>query len=103
MSISSRMGSGMPHRFSAAVDRAIPIPAVHEFATIADGDRRRIAGGRVVELLACGYLPWRCLSSAQNASTLDWSMILVGMMISLLAGMNDLSPSRYLAMSFMPW
>jgi len=47
--------------------------------------------------------PVRCFSSAQKASTLDWSMILVGMMMRPLAGMPDLSPSRYLAISFMPW
>ena len=48
------------------------------------------------------FLPWRSFSSAQKASTLSLLMILVGMMMRPLAGMNDLSPSRYFAMSFMP-
>ena len=48
------------------------------------------------------FLPCRSFSSAQKASTLFASMILVGMIISLFAGTTDLSPSRYLAMSFMP-
>src|SRR4051812_21145831 len=47
MSISSRTGSGMPHRFSAA---AKPDPRPwHEFQRSRD-DRRRMAGGRDVEL-----------------------------------------------------
>ena len=58
--------------------------------------------GRGLPAVICRHFPWRALSSAQNESTLDGSMILVGTMISLLAGMKDLSPSRYLAMSFMP-
>src|ERR1700722_14955581 len=48
------------------------------------------------------FLPWRSFSSAQKASTLSLLMILVGMIIRPLAGMPDLSPSRYLAIVFMP-
>ena len=47
--------------------------------------------------------PMRDFSSASNASTLALSMILVGTMISLFSGTTDLSPSRYFAISFMPW
>ena len=47
--------------------------------------------------------PMRDFSSASNASTFALSMILVGTMISLFSGTTDLSPSRYLAISFMPW
>ena len=52
-----------------------------------------------------GYQPppaMRAFSSVSKESTLALSMILVGTMISLFAGTTDLSPSRYLAMSFMP-
>ena len=45
----------------------------------------------------------RDFNSASNASTLDLSIILVGTMISLFSGTTDLSPSRYFAISFMPW
>src|SRR3979490_1908186 len=48
------------------------------------------------------FLPCRAFSSVQKASTLLLSMILVGTMIRWLAGMKDLSPSRYFARSFMP-
>jgi len=47
-------------------------------------------------------LCWCAFTSASNASMLLLSTILVGMMISLSAGIPDLSPSRYLAISFMP-
>src|SRR4029079_17978472 len=48
------------------------------------------------------FLPWRSLSWAQKASTFDWSMMAVGMIISFSAGTQDLSPSREFAMFFMP-
>jgi hypothetical protein len=46
------MGSGMPHRFSVAVDRgatdmsATDIPDIPD-VDISDADRRRVAGGRI--------------------------------------------------------
>src|ERR1700730_11545169 len=108
MRISSRTGSGMPHRLSAAVDRACRfsvdariLAADVSDSGISDATISACAGGRIVGL-PCDYLPCRCLSSAQNEATFDGSMILVGTIISLLDGMKDLLPSRYLAMSFIP-
>src|SRR4051794_35491635 len=50
MSISSRTGSGMPHRFSAAMETSSP--AVGTNFDVSDSDRRPKAGGRVVGLFA---------------------------------------------------
>src|SRR5450755_1134215 len=103
MLISSRTGSGMPHRLSAAVDCAWSI-----LTTGASAGGQYCWVSRITCLVSLDlnylpyHLPWRALSSAQNESTFVGSMILVGTIISLLAGMKDLSPSRYLAISFIP-
>ena len=85
-------------------------PAQRHHAGVGLGDpaeleerfRHRSAGPRVAGGPARPQPLMRATSSASNASTLALSMILVGTMISSSAGIPDLSPSRYLAISSMP-
>jgi len=51
-----------------------------------------------------GYFPLiLAFNSLAKASTLPFSITLPGTMMRPPAGMPDLSPSRYLAISFIPW
>ena len=85
--------------------RETALPCLHLWAPAdagASGGRRRggARAGAPLQLAAEAIFAFR---SASNASTFALSMTLVGTMISPSAGTIDLSPSRYAAISFMPW
>ena len=63
------------------------------------GQAEQRFGHAKTDLSFASYLCSSCFRVATKSATLPWLMTRVGMMICLLAGMNDLSPLIYLIMS----